>query len=68
MVDDVFDGWVFEASRVCPACRGSGKAQPRMANDRLARFDVTECPTCDGKKRLTKSFDAERLRILLGVP
>lgn len=65
MVDDVYDGWVFEAWRVCPACRGSGKPQPRMVNDRFARLDPEVCPTCNGKTRLTKSFDATKLRALL---
>jgi DnaJ-class molecular chaperone len=65
-VDD--EGWRFKASRICPACRGTGKPAPRKSTDTYALGSRSMCPTCDGKKRLTESFDIVRLRALLAPP
>jgi hypothetical protein len=62
---DADEGWRFYASRICPACRGTG--QPPRSNPADPHTPGTRalCPTCDGQKRLTESFDIARLRALL---
>jgi hypothetical protein len=70
-------GWVFEAWRVCPRCKGSGvePGDPSTAGGVLPAIACSQCGggarpgyASDSKTLLTLVELAEALRPLLGKP
>jgi hypothetical protein len=60
------DGWIFEATRACTQCHGSGKnPAPLSTGPARTAYGVPvttpECPACEGMKLEHRNFTLDEL-------